>query len=49
MKMKTLEVSFIWNGKVYREIVETTNSARARELIQGRYDGAKITHIREVK
>ena len=37
-----------WNGKAHVDQVTTANSARARELIRGRYPGAKITLVRQV-
>ena len=46
--MKTYEVNFIWNGRVYRELITTTDSIKARELVRGRYEGAKITYVKEV-
>jgi len=46
--MNTYEIHFIWNGNNYKEYVTTTNSFKARQLIKGRYAGAKITSVREV-
>ena len=46
--MKTYKVHFIWNGKPYQELITTTNSFKARQLIKGRYPGAKITLVQEV-
>ena len=46
--MNTYEVHFRWNGKPYQELITTTNSFKARQLINGRYPGAKITSVREV-
>ena len=47
--MYSYEVSFRWNSKAYREIVTTSDSIKARELVRGRYDGAQITSVRQVK
>ena len=46
--MKTYEVHFRWNGKVYKEYITTNNAIKARDLIRGRYNGAVITSVREV-
>jgi len=46
--MKTFEIHFIWQGAAYQEIITTTNTYRAKQLIKGRYPGAKITSVREV-
>ena len=46
--MQTWEVHFIWNSKPYREYITTTNGFKARQLIQGRYPGAKITAAHKV-
>lgn len=46
--MKTYEVSFRWNGKAYKETVTTTNSFKARQLIEGRYAEAVITGVKEI-
>lgn len=46
--MHTYEVSFRWNGKAYRECITCDNTFKARQLIEGRYDGAIITGVREV-
>lgn len=46
--MKTYDVHFIWQSKAYQELITTTNSFKARELIVGRYSGARITSVREV-
>jgi hypothetical protein len=45
--MTTFEVHFIWNGKAYQEQITTTNTYRAKQLILGRYPGAKITSVRK--
>ena len=47
--MKTYEITFIFNGKHYREQITAHNFIRARELITGRYIGAKIMNVREIK
>lgn len=47
--MNSYQVNFRWNKQVYSEIVTTTNSIKARELIRGRYAGAQITSVRQVK
>jgi len=49
MKTKNYEVSFYLNGKLFHEVVQTTDSYRARLLIQSRYAGAKIINVNEVK
>jgi hypothetical protein len=46
--MKTYQVHFTWQGKAYQELITTTNGFKARQLIKGRYPGAKITHVQEV-
>ncbi len=46
--MHTYEVRFIWNGRAYQELISTTNGFKARQLIQGRYPGARITLARQV-
>jgi hypothetical protein len=46
--MHTYEVHFIWQGKAYQEYVTTTNGFKARDLVQGRYFGAKITSVTQV-
>ena len=47
--MKTYEITFIYNGKPYREQITANNLMRARELIYGRYAGAKIMAVKEIK
>ena len=47
-EMKTYQVHFIWNGKPYQELISSTNGFKARDLIRGRYPGAKITLVQEV-
>jgi len=47
--MKTYEITFIFNSKVYREQITGHNPQRVRELIRGRYAGAKIMHVKEIK
>ena len=47
--MRTYEISFIFNNKPYREQITANNLMRARELIYGRYAGAKIMKVREIK
>lgn len=46
--MKTYQVRFIWNGRVHQELITTINGIKARQLIRGRYPGAKITLVQEV-
>jgi len=46
--MTTFEIHFIWQGKAYQELITTTNTFRAKQLIMGRYPGARITLIRRV-
>ena len=46
--MKTYEIHFIWQGRPYQELITTTNPFKAKQLIKGRYPGAKITSIHEV-
>jgi len=46
--MKTFEVHFLWNGMAYREQITTTSTIRAKQLIWGRYPGAKIQSVRQV-
>ena len=45
--MNTYQVHFIWQGKAYQELITTTNSFKARQLIKARYPGAKITSVQE--
>lgn len=47
--MRSYEVHFRFNNRVYSEVVVTSDSIKARELIRGRYPGAQITSVREVK
>jgi len=47
--MRTYEITFIFNSKVYREQITAHNPMRARELIIGRYDGARIMAVKEIK
>jgi hypothetical protein len=47
--MRTYEISFIFNGKPYSEDITAKNLMRARELVYGRYEGAKIMSVREIK
>ena len=47
--MKTYEITFIYNGKHYREQITAHNPFRARELIRGRYENSKIMNVREIK
>ena len=47
-KMTTFEIHFILNGIPYQEIIETTNTYRAKQLLLARYPGAKITSVRQV-
>ena len=46
--MRTYQVHFIFEGRPYQELITTTNSIKARQLIRGRYPGAKITLVQEV-
>ena len=46
--MNTYQVHFIWDGRNYQELITTTNSFKARQLIRARYPGAKITYVEEV-
>jgi hypothetical protein len=46
--MTTFEIHFILNGIPYQEIIETTNTYRAKQLLLARYPGAKITSVRQV-
>jgi hypothetical protein len=46
--MRTYEVHFRWRGKVYKELITTTDGIKARELIRGRYPGAVITGAHQV-
>ena len=46
--MNTYEVHFIWQGMAYQETITTTNTYRAKQLIKGRYPGAKITSVHQV-
>ena len=47
--MKTYEITFIYNSRMYREQITAHNPFRARELIRGRYEGAKIMAVKEIK
>ena len=47
-KMTTFEIHFILNGIPYQEIIETTNTYRAKQLLLSRYPSAKITLVRQV-
>jgi len=46
--MTTFEIHFLWNGRAYQELITSTNSAKAKQLIWGRYPGAKIMSIHQV-
>ena len=46
--MHTYEVHFIWEGRAYQEYITTTNGFKARQLIRGRYLGAKITSVSQI-
>jgi len=46
--MNSYEVHFRWNNLVYSEIVNTTDSIKAREQVRGRYSGAVITSVRKI-
>ena len=46
--MTTFEVHFTINGVAYKELITTTNTYRAKQLIRGRYPSAKITLVRQV-
>ncbi len=43
--MKDYEVSFKWNGKMYKEIIKTSSSIKARELVRGKYQGCSINSV----
>jgi hypothetical protein len=45
--MNTYEVQFKFNGRIYRELVSTTDGIKARELIKGRYPGSVILSARK--
>ena len=47
--MRTYEITFIFNSRPYVEQITTTNLMRAREIVYGRYAGAKIMGAREIK
>ena len=44
--MNTYEVQFWWHKKVYKEYITTTTTLNARQLISGKYQGAKIIYVR---
>ena len=46
--MRTYEVHFRWNGRVYVEQITTTDGIKARQLIKARYLGAVITRVHQV-
>jgi len=46
--MRTYQVHFRWNGRAYQELITTTNTFKARQLIKGRYPGCQITRVQEV-
>jgi hypothetical protein len=46
--MKSFEVHFRLNGKAFQEIISTTDSFKARDLIRARYAGAQITSVKKV-
>ena len=46
--MRTFEVHFRWNGRVYVEQITTTDGIKARQLIRGRYPGAVITRVHKL-
>lgn len=46
--MKCFEVSYRLNGKVYRQIISTTTSIKARQILKNMILDAVITSVREV-
>ena len=44
--MKTFEVHFLVDGRAFVDTITTMDGFKARELIRGRYPGAKITSVR---
>ena len=46
--MITYEIQFWWQKKVYKEHITTTSMLNARQLLAGKYQGAKIIYIRKV-
>ena len=46
--MKTFEISYVIDGKYFKEVVTATNSHKAREIVRMRYDGAKIMAVKEI-
>ncbi len=46
--MKNFEVTYRLNGKVYRQVITTTTSIKAREILRNLLPHAVITGAREV-
>jgi len=46
--MKTYEVHYRLNGKVYKEYISTNYAYKVREIIRARCPGCQITSVREV-
>jgi len=45
--MKNYEIEFTWRGNRYTDSIRATSYFAARRLIQDRYPGAVIWHVRE--
>ena len=46
-KTKEYEVRFALNGESHSEIIKTSSSHEARELIKAQYPGAKVNSVSE--
>jgi len=46
--MKTYEVHYRLNGKVYKEYISTNYAYKVREIIRARYPSCVITTVKEV-
>ena len=46
--MKTFEVSYVIDGKYFKEVVSATDTHKAREIVRIRYDDVKIVAVKEI-
>ena len=47
--VREYEVTYILKGKKYQDVVRTTSSTNARELVKIRYKDAHIISVKEAK
>jgi len=46
--MNTFEVTFFWEGHRYTEVVTTSSSSSARNMIRSKFPGASIMRVHRV-